>query len=325
MSPDDLDSVRSSDTEFEVVGDPWRGYQDLPSAPTYDDSRREAHGVHAFPDLGQTQEWQTVDWNQPDETVNSGGQVDTSVGPTERANDDVAAPPVSFHRDGEEETKSSTMVHMIVSIVCVALIGTCVGGAIYVMRAVERYEDDAATVDDQGLSDSDDPQQDKAVRWTDATRAAQRKERVIVKVETASYGAVRAKDLNRKVITTDDDNLIALTISIRNRYFEARAFKSWYGHTFEAEGGDVILAELFDDRDRSYQMLKFEDVASLEGQRLADEIEQGGFVRDTLVFVVPEDVDRKKIKHFRLALPAVAVGLKGWYRFQIPVSMISGY
>jgi hypothetical protein len=325
MSPDDLNSVRSSDTDFEVVGDPWRGYQDLPSAPTYDDSRREAHGVHAFPDLGQTQEWQTVDWDQANETVNRDGQVDTSVGPTEQANDELTAPPVSLPQDGEEKTKSSTVVHMVVSFVCVALIGTCLGGAVYVMRAVVRHEDDVPTVADQGLSSLANPQQDKAVRWTDATRAAQRKERVIVRVESASYGAVRAKDLNRQVITTDVDNLIALTVSVRNRDFEARAFKSWYGHTFEADSGDVILAELFDDRERSYQMLKFDDVSSLEGQRLADEIEQGGFARDTLVFVVPKDVDRKKIKHFRLALPAVAVGLDGWYRFQIPVSMISGY
>lgn len=275
MSPEDLDAVRSSNTDFDVVGDPWRGYQDLPSAPTYDNTRREGHGVHAFPDLGQTQEWQTVDWNQPNETMSGDGQVDTSVGPTDRAGDELAAPPVSFRREGEDETKSSTMVHVIVSFVCVALIGTCLGGAIYIMRAVEQHEDDLPTAAGPGVSKQNGSKQNEIVRWTDATRAAQRKERVIVKVETATFGAVRAKDLNRQVITTDDDNLIALTVSVRNRDFDARAFKSWYGNTFEEKGGDVILAELFDDRDRSYQMLTFDDVSSVEGQRLADEIEQG--------------------------------------------------
>jgi hypothetical protein len=143
-------------------------------------------------------------------------------------------------------------------------------------------------------------------------------------VVRAKYGAVRAKDLNNEVITTDDTNLLAITVAIHNRGSQAHAFQSWYAGTTSQEGAAELLPELSDDAGRVYALLRFEDVSSIEGQRLADTIEPHQQVQDTVVFLVPEGIDRKQIRYLRLALPADALGTSGWFRFEIPASMVRG-
>jgi hypothetical protein len=323
LSSEDLKAVRSSNTDFEVVGDPWRGFQD--SSMSDDRGLTAGRGLRAHPELGQTQQWQTADWDQPKRTDQGNPPAATSHSATEGAPSAPEPPPVSPGADAPAASPSSRLVHMVVCFVSIAVVGVCVGGGIYVMRSATKSAEEETAAVDSDVTATTDSTSAKPLRWIDATRSAQMKQRIIVKVETGSYGPVRVKDLNRRVITTDDDNLIALNVSVRNRGFEVCPFTSWYGETFETDSGDVLIAELFDDRSRSYQMLKFDDVSGLQGQRLDDEIGVGDVVRDTLVFVVPEDVDRKEIKHFRLALPAVAVGLDGYFRFEIPVSMITDY
>jgi hypothetical protein len=158
--------------------------------------------------------------------------------------------------------------------------------------------------------------------WTDATQHAQRLGQLELKVVRAKYGAVRAKDVNNEVITTDDSNLLAVTVSVHNRGAQPRAFRSWYAGGFESEEGEELLPELSDDMGRAYDLLRFDDVSSIEGQRLADEIEPRHDVQDTVVFLVPADVDRTKIRYFRLSLPAHAIGTVDFFRFEIPVGMI---
>ena len=115
------------------------------------------------------------------------------------------------------------------------------------------------------------------------------------------YGAVRAKDLNNEVITTDDTNLLAITVSVHNRGDGRVQFRSWYAGGIEGADGQELLPELSDDAERAYSLLRFDDVSSIEGQRLADEIEPRHDVQDTVVFLVPADVDRTKIRYFRLS------------------------
>lgn len=164
-----------------------------------------------------------------------------------------------------------------------------------------------------------------ATPWTDASKFSQRRESVTVKVERATYGALRAKDLTHQIITTEDDNLLGIVISVLNRGSQVRPFQNWYGHAFIDPDGTELLAELSDDRGRSYALLKFDDVSYIEGQRLADEIGDHESVQDTVVFLIPDEVDRSTIQYFRLSLPAAAIGLTGFFRFEIPVGMIEGF
>jgi ribosomal protein S27E len=162
-------------------------------------------------------------------------------------------------------------------------------------------------------------------RWTDAAQRAQRLGQLEVKVVRAKYGAVRAKDLNNEVITTDDSNLLAVTVSVLNRGNRPRAYSSWYAGGQQDTAGVALVPELWDDQGRGYALLRFDDVSSIEGQQLADEIQPHHDVQDTVVFLVPADVDRTKIKFFRLSLPAHAIGTADFCRFEIPVSMIRDF
>ncbi len=161
--------------------------------------------------------------------------------------------------------------------------------------------------------------------WTDAVLHAQRLGLLEVKVVRVKYGAVRAKDLNNEVITTDDTNLLAITVSVHNRGAAACGFRSWYSGVIESADGQELLPELSDDAERAYSLLRFDDVSSIEGQRLATEIEPHQIVQDTVVFLMPTDVDRTKIRYFRLSLPAHAIGTADYFRFEIPSGMIAGW
>ncbi len=163
------------------------------------------------------------------------------------------------------------------------------------------------------------------VHWTDASRSAQRRNPFTLKVERAAYGAIRAKDLENQVITTEDDNLLAITISVHNRGTRSRQFQNWYGHAFMTNDGGEFVAELSDDQGRGYSLLKFDDVTQIEGQRVAGQVDPEETVQDTVVFLIPDDVDRATVQYFRLSLPGAAVGLSDYFRFQVPISMIDGF
>ena len=163
------------------------------------------------------------------------------------------------------------------------------------------------------------------VLWSDAVLHAQRLGLLEVKVVRVKYGAVRAKNLNNEVITTDDTGLLAITVSVHNRGAAKSEFRSWYVGGFEAADGQELLPELSDDLERTYSLLRFDDVSSIEGQRLADEIAAHQAVQDTVVFRVPADFDRTAIRFFHLSLPAHAIGTDDFFRFEIPVRMIDGF
>jgi hypothetical protein len=164
-----------------------------------------------------------------------------------------------------------------------------------------------------------DPSQ---IRWTDASQRSQRLGRVELKIERVKYGAVRAKDLNNDVITTDDANLLAITVSLLNRSDQPCPFHSWYAAGTTTDGEAEPLPELSDDAGHSYDLLLFDDVSSIEGQRLTDGIEPRHDVQDTVVFSIPADVDRTKIQCFHLTLPAHVIGRVDFFRFKVPVGMI---
>lgn len=164
-----------------------------------------------------------------------------------------------------------------------------------------------------------------SVTWSDASRASQRFNTITAKVRRVFYGSIRVKNTRQEVITTDDDNLLAVTVSVHNRGSRARTFRSWYAHAFADAQGHELLATLTDDQGRSYSLLKFDDVSYVEGQRLTDQVEPKQSVQDTVVFLIPEDVDRSTIAYFRLMLPAAAVGVADFFRFQIPVEMVEHF
>jgi hypothetical protein len=162
-------------------------------------------------------------------------------------------------------------------------------------------------------------------RWTNAERGALRLGKLDLKVVRAKFGSILAKDLNNEVIPTDDQSLLSINVSVHNRGEAACPFRSWYDGGITNAEGNELLPELVDDRDVAYSLLRFEDVSSIEGQRLASEIDPRQEVRDTVVFLIPAECDRSQIRYFHLTLPAHAIGAEDYFRLEIPVSMIQGF
>ncbi|MFW6170361.1 MAG: hypothetical protein ACODAD_07720, partial [Planctomycetota bacterium] len=119
--------------------------------------------------------------------------------------------------------------------------------------------------------------------------------------------------------------LLGITIEVRNQGTRPQGFKNWYGHAFETDQGSSVVAELTDNQNRAYSLLKFDDVRRIEGQSSTDSIAPKETVRDTVVFMIPEAVNCARIKYFRLTLPGAAVGISESFRFQIPSSMVEGF
>lgn len=169
------------------------------------------------------------------------------------------------------------------------------------------------------------PERDGSVHWTNAAKYRQRKHPVTLHVEQVKYGSLRAKDASNQVLHTEDDNLLGITVGVHNQGTRPRAFKNWYGHAFETDQGGTVVAQLTDNHDRAYSLLKFDDVRRVEGQSHTDSIDPKETAQDTVVFMIPEALDRSRIKYFRLKLPGAAVGLSESFRFHIPTSMVEGF
>jgi len=145
-----------------------------------------------------------------------------------------------------------------------------------------------------------------------------------VDVYYVGYGEVRAKDAQNRVIVTDQKNYLQAYLKIKNLGSGPVKYISWQGNSFTA-GDQQVRATLIDDQQRSYPMQEFAHVAGLKGHTpraiLADKEE----IDDVVVFTIPETVNRRTIRHFRLELPAEAYGGSGVYRFEIPRQSIQGF
>jgi hypothetical protein len=213
-----------------------------------------------------------------------------------------------------------TIITVVASLLVV--VATSLVGIYFTRKWREAASRQAADPGPSTAASSIDPAQ---IHWTDASQRAQRLGHLEVKVQRVKYGAVRAKDLNNEVITTDDNNLVAITVSVLNRSDQSCPFHSWYAGGLTDDASAELLPELADDAGRAFDLLRFDDVSSIEGQRLADEIEPRHEVQDTVVFLLPTDVDRTTIRYFHLTLPAHAIGSADFFRFEIPVGMIMDF
>ena len=216
------------------------------------------------------------------------------------------------------------MIWTVITVVaCLLVVVTSVPVGIHFVRTRQQSAPTAAEPEPDPPAVS--PAETSQFRWTNAAHRVQRLGRLEVKVVRARYGAVRARDVNNEVITTDDSNLLAITVRVRNRGVQPHPFCSWYaGSVGDAEGA-ALLPQLQDDAGRAYDLVRFDDVSSIEGQQLADEIAPRDNVQDTVVFLVPADVDRAGIRYFRLSLPAQVIGAANCFRFEIPVEMVQDF
>jgi hypothetical protein len=169
------------------------------------------------------------------------------------------------------------------------------------------------------------PQKSRTARWVDITTGNLVSiNKVTVKVDYVEYGAVRAKDANNVVIESDQKNFLQIYVRLRNYQGTPVNYASWYGNVF-ADGNNDVAATLVDDRGRQYDMMRFTHVSGVRGHTPQAVMKQREQVRDIVVFAVPAEVDRSRIRYFRLELPATAYGGAGAYRFEIPRHAIASF
>ena len=291
-----------------------------PTDPSRDAAARDPH-------ITRTRSWRTEDFDVATPPAPAPRRDVPAIAPRCPAAD--SAEPTADARDDREGEELLLVeprgrIWAVISILAGSIIvATLVLGGVLLFRGLAGVGPSDADVSTPTIQSS--AVNSLNAHWTDASQASQRRDSVTLKVVRATYGTVRARDLRQQVITTEDDNLLAITVSVRNLGPRARGFQNWYGHAFEAGDGAEVIAELFDDQQRSYSLLKFDDVTRIEGQRLADQIDPKETVQDTVVFLIPKEIDRAAIRSFRLTLPGAAVGMNDFFRFQIPTSMIEGF
>ena len=138
------------------------------------------------------------------------------------------------------------------------------------------------------------------------------------------FGEVRARDAHNRVVVSDQRNYLQVYLKIKNLGAEPVQYVSWQGNSFAASGQQV-RATLVDDQGRSYAMQEFAHVAGLQGHTPRAILANKEKAEDVVIFTIPESVDRRTVRYFRLELPAEAYGGSGVYRFEIPPQAIQGF
>jgi hypothetical protein len=158
-------------------------------------------------------------------------------------------------------------------------------------------------------------------KWTDAAKQSQLVHNVACKVQFFEYGPVLTRDDRGQPKATDDQSYLQITVELKNYTKKPLGYHSWYSNQFDIDG-KILEAELVDDRGNRYPRKVFEGIDSLRGLTLHQTFEHKESVSDVIVFAVPESADLKGAKYFRLKLPCAAVGEEGWFRLELPQSML---
>jgi hypothetical protein len=148
-----------------------------------------------------------------------------------------------------------------------------------------------------------------------------------VRIVRVEIGEARGKDAAGNVIISDGDYLQVL-LRIENRTPAPLEYRSWYGNEFPESpttNKNALRVRLHDDAGRDYSWVIFDDVKRVRWHTPQASIPPRKSVDDVIVFQLPPGATKANLKSLRIELPAAAVGFRsGYYRFEIPRSMIEG-
>jgi hypothetical protein len=145
--------------------------------------------------------------------------------------------------------------------------------------------------------------------WTDAKEAAEIGD-VRVKIVNVKLGKVPLKRM-RGTQKSSTNDYMTVTLSIENRSPNRDLIYQGWGSV-----GDTSYV-----RDNLGQLLSRAQFGTMRPDGQADpfrSIQRGTTLRDVIVFSRPEE----GFKNLRLALPAQTIGGNGYFRFDIPASMV---
>ena len=156
--------------------------------------------------------------------------------------------------------------------------------------------------------------------WALAPGKALRVGGLKVKVERIEIGPVLAKAGTQEIISSEDQNIMQVYISLENESEEPFDYTSWYGNEFVV-GETTVSAKLTNRRQELYSMLVFEDVAGIYGHVPRAVIRGKETLQDSIVFELPSE-NFEGEGPWRLELPQAAFGFSGSLGFELPESLI---
>jgi hypothetical protein len=160
-------------------------------------------------------------------------------------------------------------------------------------------------------------------RWSNASRISLQLDGVKTRIDHVEYAEVLARDERRRVVTTKNSYL-TIWVHLENKRAEPAEYRSWYGNQFQ-QAGRKAAAKLVDSRGVEYPQKQFTDVREIKGHIEGARLAMQDATRDTIVFEVPEDVQRSEVSGFRLELPGAAFGGDGFLRFEINLGLVEGW
>jgi len=238
----------------------------------------------------------------------------------------VSSQPVRVRDDDDDYRRPRggggfSLLYLVGGLGCLVLAGVLLLALFLRMNREERPTEALAETGVVYLT----PRGSHSAKWSDASRSiVVSMNDVAVGVDYVGYGGVRAKNELNEVIFSDDTNYLQIYVDVKNHGPTLRNYTSWYGQSFMTTNGEVA-ATLVDDQGRQYEMTRFTNVNSVKGHTPRASLANGDSVKDVVIFVIPDSVDRRSIGYFHLELPAACYGDEGVYRFEISPAYIQNF
>ena len=156
--------------------------------------------------------------------------------------------------------------------------------------------------------------------WAPAPGKSLRVGGLKVKVERIEVGPILAKGGTQEIITSDDQNMLQVYISLENESDEPFDYTSWYGNEFVV-GEKTVSAKLTNQAGDLYSMLVFDDVAGIYGHVPRAVIHGKETLQDSIVFEIPAG----KLEGdgpWKLELPQAAFGFSGSLGFELQEDLV---
>jgi hypothetical protein len=157
-------------------------------------------------------------------------------------------------------------------------------------------------------------------RWTDASKKSISYAGAMVTIDRVVWSPVRFQAAGENRIT--DDNYLLVNLTVHNQSRPELLYKSWYSYHFEGED-EPIMAKCQDIEETEFLLFPIPEADRVEAHfRSEAHINVKDSVTDSILFKLPPDYVLPADAGLKLSLPAEALGDEGFYRFDIPYTMI---
>ena len=228
-----------------------------------------------------------------------------------------ASPPLTAATADEqpEEEPRSWSLEIMLAAVLVVILALALGIAlVWRQRQAQSYAGAHVTVVDPVKSSSSAPK-----IWSSAADKSLAMNDIVVSIPGVQFGPVRGKD-GEKYFIVNNEHLLQIRLKIVSYQSAPRTYHSWYTNQFK-DHGQATQALLYDSHGNQFapHVIRTQELLHYTPQA---ELERRVPLGDMLIFQLPPESEPDRVQYYRLELPAAAYGGSGYYRFEIPRTMV---